>query len=283
MIKSVRLARLHRRSGRVALLLLLVCALSLVDGLVGKMQQGYNRTDGLPGGEYPVSGPVPVNAETVEDMVIEGGTDDRQVRLVPYEIYSGYWLGGRMWRGAIKVGANPVSGEYVLRVRDKSEEKQNPTLIFSVMVWPDEATMMANAPERLLRWFGIYPFSLTAIMAPFALLAGLGNFLLGRVWGNALLAERSAEIYKLLPSPEGGGKDVTFGLGTQHGASLGMRCAIRRPDGTPVGEATLLECMERDSVLRVPDELGVRPGDVVMLPAPEAQPPQRGPESGAAS
>ncbi|MBZ2170510.1 hypothetical protein [Nitratidesulfovibrio sp. SRB-5] len=273
MTRSVHLARLHRRSGKVALLLLLVCALSLVDGLVGRMQQGFNRTDALPGGEYPVSGPLPPQTETLEDMVIEGGTDDRQVRLVPYEIYSGYWLGGKMWRGAIKVGASPASGEYVIRVHDKYGEKQNPTLIFAVVVWPDEATMKANAPERLTRWFGIDPFGLSALVLPFALLAGLGNFMLGRAWGRALLAERSAEIYKLLPAPDGGGKDVTFGLGVQHGASPGMRCRIHRPDGTPVGEARVVECTARDCVARVPHDLNVQPGDVVTLPdmAPQTE------------
>ncbi|MEG6505639.1 hypothetical protein [Nitratidesulfovibrio sp. 1201_IL3209] len=266
MNRSVHLARLHRRSGRVALLLLLVCALSLVDGLVGRMQQGFNRTDALPGGEYPVSGPLPPQTETIEDMVIEGGTDDRQVRLVPYEIYSGYWLGGKMWRGAIKVGTSPASGEYVIRVHDKYGEKQNPTLIFAVVVWPDEATMKANSPERLTRWFGVSAFSLSALVLPFALLAGFGNFMLGRAWSRALLAERSAEIYKLLPAPDGGGKDVTFGLGVQHGASPGMRCRISRPDGTPVGEARVVECTARDCVARIPHGLNVQPGDVVTLP-----------------
>jgi len=264
--KSAHLARQHRRSGRVALLLLLVCALSLVDGLVGSMQQGFNRTDALPGGEYPVSGPLPPRTETIEDMVIEGGTDDRQVRLVPYEVYSGYWLGGKMWRGAIKVGASPASGEYVIRVHDKYGEKQNPTLVFSVQVWPDEATRMANAPERLTRWLGIEPFALSVLVLPFAVLAGFCNFMLGRAWSRALLAERSAEIYKLLPAPDGGGKDVTFGLGVQHGASPGMRCRIHRPDGTPVGEARVVECTARDCVARVPHGLNVQPGDVVTLP-----------------
>lgn len=266
MTKSAHLARLHRRSGRVALLLLLACALSLVDGLVGNMQQGFNRTSALPGGEYPVSGPLPPRTEAIEDMVIEGGTDDRQVRLVPYEIYSGYWLGGKMWRGAIKVGASPASGEYVIRVHDKYGEKQNPTLVFSVQVWPDEATRMANAPERLTRWLGIDPFALSVLVLPFALLAGFCNFMLGRAWSRALLAERSAEIYKLLPAPDGGGKDVTFGLGVQHGASPGMRCRIHRPDGTPVGEARVVECTARDCVARVPHGLNVQPGDVVTLP-----------------
>ncbi|WP_353119192.1 hypothetical protein [Nitratidesulfovibrio sp.] len=266
MTKSAHLARQHRRSGRVALLLLLVCALSLVDGLVGSMQQGFNRTDALPGGEYPVSGPLPPRTETIEDMVIEGGTDDRQVRLVPYEVYSGYWLGGKMWRGAIKVGASPASGEYVIRVHDKYGEKQNPTLVFSVQVWPDEATRMANAPERLTRWLGIEPFALSVLVLPFAVLAGFCNFMLGRAWSRALLAERSAEIYKLLPAPDGGGKDVTFGLGVQHGASPGMRCRIHRPDGTPVGEARVVECTARDCVARVPHGLNVQPGDVVTLP-----------------
>lgn len=266
MTKSAHLARQHRRSGRVALLLLLVCALSLVDGLVGSMQQGFNRTDALPGGEYPVSGPLPPRTETIEDMVIEGGTDDRQVRLVPYEVYSGYWLGGKMWRGAIKVGASPASGEYVIRVHDKYGEKQNPTLVFSVQVWPDEATRMANAPERLTRWLGIEPFALSVLVLPFAVLAGFCNFMLGRAWSRALLAERSAEIYKLLPAPDGGGKDVTFGLGVQHGVSPGMRCRIHRPDGTPVGEARVVECTARDCVARVPHGLNVQPGDVVTLP-----------------
>lgn len=268
MTGSVQLAHLHRRSGQVALLLLLVCACSLVDGLAGKMQRGFNRTDALPGGEYPVSGPLPPQTDILEDMVIEGGDAYGQVRLVPYEIYSGYWLGGKMWRGAIKTGVSPATGEYIIRVHDRHGEKQNPTLIFSVMVWPDEATMKATAPERLIRWFGVDPFVLSVLTLPFALLAGLGNFMLGRAWNRALLAERSAEIYKLLPAPDGG-TDVTFGLGVQHGARLGMSCRIRRPDGTPVGEVRVTECMARDCVARVPHGLDVRPGDVATLPDPE--------------
>ena len=83
MQRSVTIARAQWFSSRIAMVLLALSLLSLADGLLAQMQRGVNRIDGIPGGVYSVSGPMPPNTERVEEFVVDGGSRDGQVVLQP--------------------------------------------------------------------------------------------------------------------------------------------------------------------------------------------------------
>ena len=135
MQRSVSIAHAQRISGWIAMILLVLAGLSLIDGLVGQMMRGPNRVDALPGGTYAVSGPMPPRTERVEEFVVDGNTRDGQVALVPVDVYKGYWFGGGMWRGEVRIGEKPYHGTFHFAVHDAFGEKQNPSLIFEVVVW----------------------------------------------------------------------------------------------------------------------------------------------------
>lgn len=266
MTRSVRIAALHRLSGRIAMVFFLCCLATLVDGLAAKMQQGPNRFDVLPGTQHTLSGPMPPNTDRIEDFVIEGSTDGGHVQLVPEGIYTGYWFGSGMWRGAVRVDEAADKGDYELRVRDKAGEKQNPTLIYQVVVWENAAALRAGSFSRLVRWFDLEPFSTAMLLGPICLLGGLINFLLGWYWSRTLRAEGCAEIYRLIKVDDGFEATCDESpTSPENPDASGRTCLVRRADGTRLGEAVIVRHDKKDAVLHVPATVRVRLGDVVCL------------------
>lgn len=262
---SVTIARAQWFSSRIAMILLAVSLLSLADGLLAQMQRGVNRIDGIPGGIYSVSGPMPPNTERVEDFVVDGGSRDGQVVLQPQALYSGYWFGGGMWRGEVKLGDVPTVGSYIFSVRDPNGEKQNPALVFEVVVWPDAETMRAASFSRIERWLDRDPFVSAACVLPFGLFAAFVDFLLGHLWARRLREEGCGEIYKLKPIDDG--FEATCEIGRAMGVSSGMACRIMRRDGSLVGDGVVRESHRDDTVLVIDASVPVRVGDVVCAQA----------------
>lgn len=261
MQRSVTLARAQWYSSRIAMMFLACCLLSLADGLVSQMQRGINRIDGIPGGVYSVSGPMPPMTENVEEFVVSGGSRDGQVILQPQAVYTGYWFGGGMWRGEVRLGETPAVGSYIISVRDPHGEKQNPSLVFEVVVWADAEAMRAGSFSRLERWFGLDPFWTAASVLPFGLFAALVDFLLGHLWSRRLREEGCGEIYKLIATNDG--FEATCELDGHTGVASGMPCGILRRDGSRVGDGVVRECHDRDTVLVISANVPVRVGDVV--------------------
>jgi hypothetical protein len=252
----------QKRTGMVAMVFLVAALLSLADALVGGLRGGHGPIELIPGARYLISGPLPPRTEAIKDFVIDGQSKDGSVRLVPEAIFSGYWFGGAMWRGAIVVDPHALEGSHVFRVKDPYGEKQNPALVFNVRIWPDQATLNAHSPSRLTRLTGQSPFVIAFALALCGVAGMAANFLCGRLWARHLQTHHCGEIYKLRQTERG--TEVTCEL--RCGRVIpGMDGAVYRPSGELLSAARVGSCENGEVVLLISAPNSVRLGDVACV------------------
>ncbi len=252
----------QKRAGILAMLLLVGGLLAMADALRGGFLGGGGLIELLPGSHYAISGPMPANTTVIKDFIIEGQHPDGSVRLVPEAIFSGYWFGGSMWRGAIVIDPSAREGNFELRVKESSGGKQNPTLLFRVKVWPDQATLNANSSSILIRATGRSPFLIALGLVLGGMASAGANFLLGRLWAQHLATHHCGEIYKLRRTERGTEVAPELHCGTT--AHIGMLGAIYRPSGEFLCAARVSNCGNGEVFLLV-DDPQVRLGDVACL------------------
>ena len=253
----------QKRFGLLTMVLFAATLLALADALVGGLKGGHSTIELIPGSQYALSGPMPPRTEAIQEFVIDGEPRDGSVRLVPQTIFSGFWFGGSMWRGFLEVSATASPGLHTLAVKDPHGEKQNPTLVFNVQIWPDQATRNANSPSRLTRLTGISPFIIAATLCGCGLLAGLVNFLLGRLWARHLAVHHCGEIYKLRKT--GQGTEITCEINCIKTIRPHTPCTIYRPSGEAVCMAEVTSCEGNEVLLLITHPEPVRLGDVACI------------------
>ncbi len=259
MIRTERIWRLQRTSGRVAMLLLSMAMLLLFDGMRGGIF-GTKDVRLIPNETYVISGPLPPKTERVEDFVIDGNAPDGSLRLVPEGMFTGYWFGGGMWRGHIATDVHPRPGTYVIKVRDKFGEKQNPALVFTVRVFADEKERRLASPSMAMRWTGVEPFLLAAVFCAFGIMAGGGNYLLGMNWTTILRERGCGEVFRL--KKVDGIWEVGVDMGSNATVPVGATFRFTHPARGELGQGQVISCERGKITLHVAPEASVRPGDI---------------------
>ncbi len=259
----------QKRAGILAMIFLVGALLALADALVGGIKGNQGTIELIPDSRFLLSGPLPPRTEAIKDFVIDGQPADGSVRLVPEAIFSGYWFGGSMWRGALVVAADAPEGEHILRVKDRFGEKQNPALEFKVRIWPDQATLNAHSSSSLTRMTGQSPYLFAVGLAFCGLVAGGCNFLFGRLWARHLAKHHCGEIFKRRQTERG--MEITCELGCGERVRPGMEGAVYRASGEFLCAARVASCEQGAVVMLVNDPAPVRLGDVgcVRIDAPE--------------
>jgi hypothetical protein len=165
-----------------------------------------------------------------------------------------------MWRGNIVVASFAREGSHILSVKDRYGEKQNPALVFTIKIWPDQATLNAHSASFITRKTDLSPylFAVGLALGGFAF-AGV-NFILGRFWARHLTVHDCGEIYKLRRSEEG--TEITCELRCGGALRPGMEGAIYRPTGEHLCAATIARCENGEVVMVVDAPDLVRLGDV---------------------
>ena len=268
----------QQKAGFVAAICFFAALLSLADSLIGGISGNRGIIELLPGSSYAISGPMPPKTDSLAEMMIEGAPADGTVRLVPKALFSGFWLGGSMWRGAVEVSPNAQEAEYVVLVKDQYGEKQNPALVFTIRIWGSQAALNAQSSSFITRQTGLSPFVFVGIFALVGLLTGAANFLLGRRWARLLAEHACSEIYKLTRSEEG--TELICDLPAGAAVVVGRQCPVFRASGEALQSATVVGLQKKDVVLLIEEDNEVRIGDVVCLQAPALEARHKDAESG---
>jgi len=271
MMTGSRYVHWQKRTGLVAMVLLTGALLALADALVGGLSGAQGQIELTPGSRYQISGPMPPRTEAIKDFVIDGQPGDGSVRLLPEDVFSGYWFGGNMWRGVIEVADAARESTFVIAVKDRFGEKQNPALVFKVQIWPDQATHNAHSASFLTRKTGYSPYFFAVGLALTGLVAAGCNFLLGRLWAQHLAAHDCGEIYKLRQTEQG--TEISCELRRAGILQPGMQGAVYRPTGEFLCPATITLCEPHDVVMQVDQPNQVRLGDIACaFPHPDQLP-----------
>lgn len=249
------LLRRSRLFGRVSALFFLLAALAVVDGLQTLMRHEFNTLDLVPGESVLLSGMLPADAKSHDDLVftLEGASEPV---FEPLETYKGFWMGGHMWRARLEIPASAVPGNIVLTVRDIIKEdvdggafdderdrsilyggQQNPALIFGIAVWESAAARQAADISLIRRWTGFPAFGLAAGALFFALACGIANWAVFRRAEAALAGHGVFFIHGI--------KELTPESGAPATALSGYKAFFAHA-GSTLEPGTSITLMDRD-------------------------------------
>lgn len=258
MIREQLVWNLQKFSGVLAMLFFAATFLSLFDGMrTGFLGPGDIRL--IPGEQYAVSGPMPPRTELLPDFVLSGQPADGSVRLIPEEIFTGYWFGGGMWRGHIVIEA-AQPGTYTIAVRDRFGEKQNPALVFAVTVYADSADRQAHSLSMLYRWTGIDAHWFSAGFAVTGLVLAAATYLLGRTWSAVLARHGCGEVFRLKTID--GHYEVGIHMRPSPSMPVGSMLRFAHPMRGELGQGSIIACTGEEITALVPENTPVRIGDI---------------------
>lgn len=259
MVQIERVWKLQRGSGILAALLLTMALLMLFDGLRTGIF-GVSDVRLVPGEDYAISGPMPPKTEHLADFVIKGNAADGSVVLVPESTYTGYWLGGGMWRGRILVGPEPQPGEYRIAIGDKFGEKQNPALVFVIKIFSSPEQRRAHSPSIVYRVSGLNPYLLAVCAATAGLAAAGCNFLFGQKWSALLNESGCGEIFRL--KAVNGRLEAGVEMVHAKQIKIGTNFRFTHPRRGDLGQGEVVACGRGEITVAAPGHLPVRLGDI---------------------
>ena len=165
--------------GKVSALFFFLAALAVVDSLQGHILSGKNSIRIVGGHTTQIAGMVPEGIEQVKDIRTTW-VGPHAVTFTPTERFSGFWMGGGMWRATLTAPVVNATATGTLVVQDVRPVPdgatgtdipvQNPDLIFTVAIFPTAQAMQAAAPAWLERLTGT-PAWQVAVMAAFLAVA----------------------------------------------------------------------------------------------------------------
>ena len=189
--KARGLLSFSRVFGGISALIFCAAVFAVFDGLQTLMRHEFNSIAVIPGEQTLVSGMLPGDAKSHEELVIHMDGDPG-IRFTPLETYKGFWMGGQMWRSRLDVPADVAPGRAVITIEDILPEKdkdktvfagqQNPALVFAVNIFVDEDERRAADNSLLRRYTGFPAFGVAGVAVLLALGMGFASW---RIFGRA--------------------------------------------------------------------------------------------------
>ncbi len=247
--------------GKIGAALCILLFLAVLDGLVALFRQPPNLLKVLPGESVEINGDVPGEISQVQELQHRANTGGLTLAIL--ELHKGYFLGGAMWRGQLKVSPNLAPGEYRVIVFATNQPRKQPAPFFRVLVYADAQARLRSSSSLIQRYTGYSPWMAAASFAPFILLVFGLVFYLSQQRENLLLAQGRGEIYRLMRDEAGW--SIRFGLGAAQGLSPGTRLTILDEEGRTVGVAEVRETGETDSWAVVSGDPEVKIGYLVAI------------------
>lgn len=255
---------LRQLIGWLTAALLFTALACLADALAAGFKGETRVLQGIPGSTLPINAPLPPGAESIKEIRVLGGDD--KVTLVPEEVYTGFWLGGTMWRGSVVVSPDASPGTWTLTLEGPplaEKPKGMLPVIFTVTVHEDAMAQQKASASFITRHSGYEPFAVSALLAGLALPGGLAGFLLSRRIEQLLTLEGKAIVYMVKKSEEG--TRATFSLGREHGLAPGMDVIFVDQTGQRTGQGHVVESQLTDSTATITSG-SCAMGDLAVLP-----------------
>jgi len=232
---------------------------ALLDGIIAKFREPYNVINVLAGMNVPVDGNLGERVRGLEDLAYTSSS--QQISLVFAEFRKGYFLGGNMWRGEIRVGDRVSPGQYTVTVAVKGILLTRPLPPFLIVVYPDAYSLQQSSKSFIERETGVSPWGAAAACLPFILLTFGLVFLLSRKIEGVMAEQGQAEVYRVVR--QDGRYLVKFGLGTAHGIYPGGHLVVYDEGGQFIGTAEVQEASATDSLATITSDREIKPGSIV--------------------
>jgi len=244
-------------------ILCLVLALA-VDGMIAGGRKDPKLLDMLPGQSLSLSDTMPRGAEKLGELALRASDP----RIAPQftEVYSGFWLGGTLWRADLTLPAEIPPGEYTVSTYYQNGTQSTPPQDIRIRVQPNAAAVQASALSLTTRTFGLSPYVLAAMLLPLALLPMFACYLLSRRIAQALAAGGMTEIYRAIASPEG--QRIFFTLAANPRLKPETRIEVLDERGQATIGQALVFAVKGDDVEAIMQEgVRIRPGTLARVAA----------------
>jgi len=202
---------------------------SILDTFVSGHLESKNTFRALRGTGQLVTGKLQWPVASIIEITYN--SDNPFIRLIFLECK------GRIWRGRLEVDSGASEGEYSLTVFPKRTLPDQDTLVYKVRIFRDTERYQASFKSFSRKHFGIAPWwiSIGTLPLVFACLA-LSHYFSGKT--EALLVTHGiGAIYKLVRRKNEW--EITFGLGENHGVSIGDRLLLLDDKMESAGEVVV--------------------------------------------
>ncbi len=251
--------RLRNGLGKCGALCCIVFLLAVVDGLVVGFREPANLFRLLGGESVAVNGYLKEDVTDLAQLTYKSPSDGIGVTFEV--IHSGFWLGGKMWRGLLTVSPEQEKGEYLVAVHPRNDPSPKASTLLLVRVYPDAESMRRDAKSFIQRTLNVSPWLVFTCFFPLALLSFFLVFLLSQRRERLMREIGMADIYYVARGASAW--EISFSLGTQHGVEPGSRLNVLDKDGLRVGEAVVIESTTTDSTATVDLQCPVTPRHMV--------------------
>jgi hypothetical protein len=172
-----------------------------------------------------------------------------------------------MWQAKVRAADDAKPGTATITVRAPGGDASGPAQSFTLHIFPDQKALIAASNSRIKRATGLSPLGVAAACGLAALVVGLLVYLTSRRLEALWTREGKAVVYMTKKTPEG--LLISFGLGADHGLSLGTSIAVSDDSGLPIAMAQVMRCAATDADALVIGEGKVGLGSIVRV-APAA-------------
>ena len=250
-----------RLLARLSALLFLLAAVGVIDALQSLARHEYNSVSLVGGETVIITGNLPQGHED-HTTVAFSLESDVPLTFSVTESFSGFWMGGKMWRGVLSSPQVSHETPGTLTISDmwKQEEtdaegkpllRQNPTLIYPIRIFPDEAALQAADASFFLRTFSLSPFIIALCAAIAALLTAAAQWITFRK-ADALLGQRGFSFIYGIRTTDGV-LEALFLLPAQSQASVAEPVDFFDASLTHQGQGTITTIDKRNATARSQD------------------------------
>jgi len=258
-MKLDEITRIKNALARAGAVFAVLFVLFGADGAIAYLRHPFNTLDMLPGETTSLTGPMAPGVQEIGGMLCESSS--AYLTLTLDEVISGFWMGGRMWRGTLRLDGGIEPGKYTVSVFGREDGQRVGSNIFQVVVYPDRAARIAGSKSLIERTAGISPWTVSAgFFGMVLLMCGSLYFVSGK--RDRLMADAGeAEVYHV--TADASGFSIYFGLGERDGVGSGTRLLLTDPGRNSSEEITVEAVSETDAVARLGSLSKVRPGYLV--------------------
>lgn len=243
----------RRAAGLLGTLIICLVLALLTDGMIAGGRKDPKLFDLTPGQSLSLSELMPRGTEKLGDLAPRVSEPKISLRLT--ETFSGFWLGGTLWRAEVTLPRDTPLGEHSVSIYYHNGTQPSPTQNFRLRVHKDEAAVQQAALSLCMRLFGVSPYLVAVLLLPLLLAPMWACVLLSRKIAQSLRDQGMAEIYRAMASPEG------------------QRIFFTLPQGRTVAEADEVEVLDERARKLLGKALvhGVTKGEVQAVMQDEAR------------
>jgi len=173
---------------------------------------------------------MPRDAETLDQLRMTSAEPALGLKLE--ETYSGFWLGGQLWRAEVSVPRDLAPGDYAISLSARNETSPKLTQQFTMRVFQDQKALDRASLSVITNRLGLSPFVLAALLLPAGIGFGVVSTLLSRRLARTLRSLGLGQLFRLQRTEEG--LRVFYTLGAEDGLAVGDMMEILDPKGVDV-------------------------------------------------